>query len=82
MVSGHGDVCSDTHEMFLRLKESRDYIEALRKSALSEADLLQDTLWERYDFRGVQESYHRNNLELMKKEITDSRSSVLEAEEV
>lgn len=82
MVSGHGDVCSDTHEMFLRLKESRDYIEALRKSALSEADLLQDRLWERYDFRGVQESYHRNNLELMKKEITDSRSSVLEAEEV
>lgn len=71
MIPGHGDVCTDTRDMFSRLKASRDYIDALRKSAVSGEDTLQDTLWDQYDFRQVQAEYHRNNLELMKRELVN-----------
>ncbi|MEZ4995576.1 MAG: MBL fold metallo-hydrolase [Saprospiraceae bacterium] len=80
MIPGHGDVTSDTREMFLRLKESRTYLDALRDAAKGGEDQLEDRLWDRYDFRGVQLEFHRKNLELMRKELEGTMPVVISTE--
>lgn len=68
LIPGHGDVSTDTSEMFLRLQESRDYITSLRDAILRGERFSEEQLWERYDFRIGQQGFHRKNVELMKKE--------------
>jgi hypothetical protein len=77
MIPGHGDVCSDTHEMFLRLKESREYLDALQDAVASGNGFREDRLWDRYDFRDVQAEYHRKNVELMQQEYESARPPLL-----
>lgn len=68
LIPGHGEVSTETSEMFLRLQESRDYIGQL-KDAITRGERFPDEhLWERYDFRLGQEEFHRKNIELIRKE--------------
>ena len=69
LISGHGDLCTAPSEMLLRLKDSRNYINQLREAVTSGAAFPEDQLWERYAFKGVQEEFHRKNLELARKEF-------------
>lgn len=68
LVPGHGDVCTEISEMFLRLQDSREYIRHLQEAVASGNPFSEEELWERYSFRIGQESFHRKNLELAKQE--------------
>lgn len=68
LIPGHGDVSTDTSEMFSRLQQSKEYIIRLRETIRKGERFPEEALWERYDFRIGQEEFHRKNVALIRKE--------------
>ncbi len=68
MIPGHGDVATTESEILERKEDAYQYIRHLRKAVQSEDNALFEDLWERYHFRKCQEKFHKDNIELLKKE--------------
>ncbi len=69
LIPGHGDATSSVSEMKARAIESKDYIQKLGKSALSNKPFDVEDLWKKYDFPVSLEKAHRENMAVMKKEL-------------
>lgn len=75
LVSGHGDHTVDRNEMAHRIAESREYIQQVRHAVVNEQNLSIPSLWERYDFRIGQQSFHTANVALVKQELSKTGTS-------
>lgn len=69
LITGHGDVTDDRHEMQRRVRESEQYLDQLEDSVKKEIPFPDEALWKRYQFRRGMQKFHDANLDLMKKEL-------------
>jgi len=69
LIPGHGQVTASQQEMVQRIEDSSAYIQTLRECLRANIPFPEENLWQRYQFRKGQESFHRNNAELMRKEL-------------
>ena len=69
LVAGHGDVTSDTAEMFTRIKDSQQYIKELVESVTSDKDFEEAAWLEKYDFPIIMKQFHLKNIELATREF-------------
>lgn len=73
LISGHGQVTASQPEMAQRIADSLYYIRTLRQCLRENIPFPEENLWQRYLFRKGQEPFHRNNAELMRKELAAQR---------
>ncbi len=73
LIPGHGQVTASQQEMVQRMEDSLGYIQTLRQCLRDNIPFPEESLWQRYRFRKGQESFHRNNAELMQKELAAIR---------
>ncbi len=69
LIPGHGSVTDSIKEMAQRKADAIAYIHRLRASLQSNLPFDEEALWKQYHFRKGQEQFHRDNTELVKKEL-------------
>ena len=69
LIPGHGDSSTDKNEMLHRIKESRDYLSALKDEVLNNKSLDPQSLTKRYGFGEALLKNHWENLKLVKTEL-------------
>lgn len=69
LIPGHGDATADYKDIMQRINDSKNYIIKLRQ-AIEFGEIFDETaLWQQYHFRKGMESYHQDNITLIKKEF-------------
>lgn len=69
MIPGHGKATTSQEEMELRIEESFEYLNLLKKSAMEQLTFPETFLWNRYNYARSMKLFHDNNLALAKKEF-------------
>ncbi|MDX1943284.1 MAG: MBL fold metallo-hydrolase [Saprospiraceae bacterium] len=69
LIPGHGDTTVDDKDMMQRINDSKGYIIKLRQTIESGEVFDEASLWQRYPFKKGMESYHQDNIALIKKEL-------------
>lgn len=70
LISGHGDYCVEKAGMHTRIKESRQYLQAVYQHTRGDKVFPIESLWNRYNFPGIMTTFHNANLTLAKQERT------------
>lgn len=69
LIPGHGDVALQQHEIKRRQEESCQYIRTLRKCQQEGIHFPLERLWERYPYRRGMESFHEENIQIIRNEL-------------
>lgn len=69
LIPGHGDTTADHKEMAKRINDSKNYIIILQQTIQPGETFDENALWQQYHFRKGMESYHQDNITLIKKEF-------------
>lgn len=69
LVPGHGDVTMDKAEMQQRIEESEQYLRRVVRTVQNGIAFDEEELWTQYHFPGILGQYHRENIELARKEL-------------
>ncbi len=68
LIPGHGDYTTERQEMLTRVDDSRTYI-SLLKGTLNGNPFDVETLFRKYNFPQSMEGFHKDNINLLKKEF-------------
>jgi hydroxyacylglutathione hydrolase len=68
LVPGHGDVATSHEEILIRKNEALEYIREMRRCIAEGTPFNMEKLWRRYRFRRGMERFHKENIELFKRE--------------
>lgn len=69
LIPGHGDVTMDEAEIITRIQDSYEYIHNLRDAVQNGKEFSTEALFQRYQFPGVMQKYHNENVKLIQKEL-------------
>lgn len=69
LIPGHGDVTMEEAEIITRIQDSYEYIHNLRDAVQNGKEFSTEALFHRYQFPGVMQKYHNENVMLIKKEL-------------
>lgn len=69
LISGHGDYTSNKEEMYIRLEESRQYINQLVALVITNRHFNDKEILDKYDFPIIMKQFHLKNIELAQKEF-------------
>ena len=71
LVPGHGDVTAEKATMRARIDESEQYLRRVVRAVQNGNKMDEEEYLSRYQFPGILRKYHRENLELAKKEFEE-----------
>lgn len=69
LITGHGDCTKDQSEIQKRLKQSKSYLNRLKRSVLEKTPFSAEELWKDYRTSAFLKKAHQDNLVLLKKEL-------------
>ena len=72
LLPGHGAITRDSKEIRKRLRESRDYLNQLEAHVRNNIPFDENRLYQRYDYPRLMRKFHRANIELVRKELSES----------